>query len=139
LFVIEGEKKMSSWHGDLHKRKRTGGKKRPYREKKRFERGYFPAETVVGERQAKVDRRRGGTTKVRLVKSTHVNVSDPSSGETKKVEILRVLRNPANVDYDRRSVITKGTFLETPLGMVRVTSRPGQSGELNAILVSESS
>ena len=130
---------MSSWHGDLHKRKRTGGKKRSYRGKRRYERGYFPAETVVGERQAKVDRRRGGTEKVRLVKTSHVNVSDPSTGGTKKVEILRVLRNPANVDYDRRSVITKGTLLETPLGTARVTSRPGQSGDINAVLVSESS
>jgi small subunit ribosomal protein S8e len=130
---------MSSWHSDLHKRKRTGGKKRSYREKKRHERGFFPAETVVGERQAKVDRRRGGTTKVRLTKTTHVIVSDPSTGDTKKVEILRVLSNPANVDYDRRSVITKGTLLETPLGTARVTSRPGQSGDLNAVLVSETS
>jgi small subunit ribosomal protein S8e len=130
---------MSSWHGDLHKRKRTGGKKRPYREKRRYERGYFPTETVIGGHQTKVDRRRGGTTKTRLVKTSHVNVSDPSTGDTKRVEILRVLRNPANVDYDRRGVITKGTLLETPLGTARVTSRPGQSGDLNAVLVPETS
>jgi len=128
---------MSSWHGDLHKRKPTGGKKRPYREKRRFEKGSFPTETVVGDHKIKVTRGRGGNLKVRLVSTSYVNVSDPSTGETKKVEILRVLRNPANVDYDRRNVITKGALLETPLGRVRVTSRPGQSGVLNAVLVSE--
>ncbi|MCW4021000.1 MAG: 30S ribosomal protein S8e [Candidatus Bathyarchaeota archaeon] len=128
---------MSSWHGDLHKRKLTGGKKRAYREKRRFERGSFPTETLIGEPQTKVDRRRGGNLKVRLVSTRWVNVSDPSTGETKKVEITRVLRNPANVDYDRRDVITKGALLETPLGTARVTSRPGQSGVLNAILVSK--
>jgi len=128
---------MSVWHGDLHKRKRTGGRKRSPRKKRRFETGSFPTETIVGEPQIKVERRRGGNLKVRLVKTNWVNVSDPSTGETKKVEILRVLRNPANVDYDRRDVITKGTLLETPLGTARVTSRPGQSGVLNAVLVRE--
>ncbi len=128
---------MSVWHGDLHKRKRTGGRKRSPRKKRRFETGSFPTETIVREPETKVERRRGGNLKVRLVKTNLVNVSDPSTGETKKVEILRVLRNPANVDYDRRDVITKGTLLETPVGTARVTSRPGQSGVLNAVLVQE--
>jgi small subunit ribosomal protein S8e len=62
------------------------------------------------------------------------NVSDPSTGKTEKVEIVRVVRNPANVDYNRRGVITKGTIIETPLGTARITSRPGQDGIVNAIL-----
>ncbi len=62
------------------------------------------------------------------------NVSD-ASGKATKVEILRVIKNPANVDYDRRGVITKGTIIQTPLGTARVTSRPGQDGIVNAILV----
>ena len=128
---------MSVWHGDLHKRKRTGGRKRSPRKKRRFESGSFPTETVVGQPKTKVDRRRGGNMKVRLVRTDWVNVSDPSTGETKKVEIRRVLNSPSNVDYDRRGVMTKGTLLETPLGTARVTSRPGQSGVLNAILVPE--
>jgi small subunit ribosomal protein S8e len=128
---------MSVWHGDLHKKKPTGGKKRSYREKRRFEKGSFPTETLIGEHKTKADRRRGGNLKVRLVSTKWVNVSDPSTGKTEKAEVLRVIRNPANVDYDRRGVITKGTLVETPLGTARVTSRPGQSGVLNAILVSE--
>jgi len=129
---------MSPWHSDLHKRKPTGGKKRAYRKRRRFERGSFPTETVVDEQRVKLDRRRGGTLKIRLISTKWVNVSDPETGETKKVEITRVIRNPANVDYDRRNVITKGTILETPIGRVRVTSRPGQSGVLNAVLISRS-
>ena len=128
---------MSVWHGDTHKRKLTGGRKRRYREKRRFESGSFPTETVLGEPKIKIDRRRGGNLKVRLVSTKWVNVSDPSTGETKKVEVLEVLKNPANVDYDRRGVITKGTLVKTPLGTARVMSRPGQSGVLNAILVSK--
>jgi small subunit ribosomal protein S8e len=128
---------MSPWHSDLHKRKPTGGKRRPYRKRKRFERGSFPTETTVGDQKTKLDRRRGGNLKIRLVSTKWVNVSDPETGETKRVEITRVIRNPANVDYDRRNVITRGTILETPLGIVRVTSRPGQSGVLNAVLISK--
>jgi len=66
-----------------------------------------------------------------------MHVTDPSTGKTERVRILRVLRNPSNVDYDRRGVITKGAVLETPLGIARVTSRPGQVGVLNAVLISK--
>ncbi|MBS7656651.1 MAG: 30S ribosomal protein S8e [Candidatus Bathyarchaeia archaeon] len=128
---------MSSWHGNLHKRKRSGGKKKAYRGKRRFEKGNFPIMTTINEHETKKERGRGGTLKVRLVSTKYVNVSDSSTGETKRVEILRVLKNPSNVDYDRRGVITKGTLLETSMGTVRVTSRPGQSGVLNGILVSQ--
>jgi small subunit ribosomal protein S8e len=40
------------------------------------------------------------------------------------------------VDYDRRGVITKGAEIETSLGIARVTSRPGNDGVINAILIS---
>jgi len=129
---------MSVCHWDLHKRKRTGGKKRPWRKKRKYELGSFPTETGLGpEEVRKTDRRRGGNLKVRLVKARRANVSDPETGETKTVEILRVVKNPANVDYDRRGVITKGTVIETPLGLAVVTSRPGQDGVVNAVLLRE--
>lgn len=125
---------MSVWHGDQHKRKASGGRKRRYRTKRRFERGSFPAETRLGKPKRKVSRKHGGNEKVRLLAVKHANVSD-ASGKATKVEILRVIKNPANVDYDRRGVITKGTIIGTPLGTARVTSRPGQDGIVNAILV----
>lgn len=128
---------MSVWHGDLHKRKPTGGKRKPYRGKRKYEMGSFPTETVLGEHKIRVSRRRGGNIKVRLVSARWANVSDPETGETKRVEIIRVVKNPANVDYNRRGVITKGCLIETPLGTAKVTSRPGQSGVLNAILISK--
>ena len=72
---------------------------------------------------------------MRLLSASHANISDPSAGKTEKVEITRVIKNPVNVDYDRRGVITRGTMIETPLGVARVTSRPGQDGVVNAILI----
>jgi len=126
---------LSVWHGDLHKKKPSGGKKRQFRMKRRFERGAFPTETLLGETKKKFSRRRGGNIKIRLLTASHANISDPSTGKTEKVEITRVIKNPANVDYDRRGVITRGTIIETPLGVARVTSQPGQDGIVNAIIV----
>ena len=126
---------LSVWHGDLHKRKPSGGKKRAYRMKRRFERGSFPAETLLGEPKRKIARRRGGNLKVRVIKEKNACVTNPSTGKTEKTTIVRVVRNPANIDYDRRGVITKGTVIETSLGLAQVTSRPGQHGVINAVLV----
>lgn len=105
--------------------------------KRKFERGSFPTETTLGNLKKKTKRRHGGKEKPRLLGATHANLSNPSTGKTERVEILRVTKNPANVDYDRRGVITKGTIIETPLGTARVTSRPGQDGVVNAILLAK--
>ncbi len=102
--------------------------------KRRYERGSFPTETTLGEPKKKISRRRGSNTKTRLLYTKQANITDPSTGKTQKTEILRVVRNPANVDYNRRGVITKGAIIETPLGTARVTSRPGQNGLVNAAL-----
>ena len=88
----------------------------------------------MGKPKKKIGQGHGGKHKIRLFATKHVNVSD-NSGKVTKVEILRVIKNPANVDYDRRGVITKGSTIETPLGPARVTSRPGQDGVINAILI----
>ncbi len=125
---------MSVWHGDQHKRKDSGGRKTVNRKKRRYEKGFFPAETTLGKPKSRTVRKHGGNKKISLLAVKQANISGPS-GKTAKVEILRVIKNPANVDYDRRGVITKGTMIATPLGTARVTSRPGQDGIVNAILV----
>ncbi|MGC9345662.1 MAG: 30S ribosomal protein S8e [Candidatus Bathyarchaeales archaeon] len=128
---------MSVWHGDLHKKKPSGGRKRTYRTKRKFEQGSFPVETIIGEPKRKVERGRGGNIKIKILKDKYACVTDPKSGKTEKVEIVRVVKNPANVDYNRRGVITKGAIIETSKGLARVTSRPGQNGVINAVLTGE--
>lgn len=127
---------MSVWHGDLQKKKLTGGRKRMYRSKRKFEQGTFAAETIIGEPKRKITRGFGGNTKIKLLTDKYASVTNVKSGKTEKVEILRVIKNPANVDYNRRGVITKGAEIETSIGNARVTSRPGNDGVINAILVS---
>ena len=126
---------MPQWHGNMHKRKKTGGKKHLFRGKRAFEMGSDPSETIVGEPRITKKRGRGGKMKLRALAVNHVCVTDPATGKSQKTEIRSVLRNPANVDYQRRGVITKGAILDTPLGQAKVTSRPGQDGVVNAVLV----
>ncbi len=128
---------MSVWHGNSRKKKQTGGRKRTYRVKRNFEKGSFPAETTLGEPRRRSVRGHGGQMKVKLLKDKFVSVTDPKSGQTEKTEILRVIKNKANVDYNRRGVITKGAEIETSLGRARVTSRPGNDGVINAVLISK--
>src|SRR5208283_159664 len=125
---------MSS-HSSLRKRKLTGGKKRAYRSKKKYDQGGYPAETILGEPRRKISRGLGGNTKVKVLSDKYASVTDPKSGKTQKTEITRVVRNGANVDYNRRGVITKGAEIETALGLAKVTSRLGNDGIINAVLM----
>jgi small subunit ribosomal protein S8e len=128
---------MSVWHGDTHKKRPTGARKKSYRKKRKYEQGTFPAETLMGEQKRKVARGRGGNLKLKILSEKQVCVTNPKTGKTEKTEVVRVIKNPANIDYDRRGVITKGAVVETPLGQARITSRPGQHGILNAVLTGE--
>lgn len=120
----------------IFKRRRTGGRSRPYRGKRRYEMPGHPTETKVGEKEVKRKVRvRGGGTKQRLAVSQYANVSDPKTMKTKKVKVIDVIKSPASGDYDRRKIITRGSIIRTELGMAKVTSRPGQNGILNAVLI----
>ena len=124
-----------STHSSLRKRKLTGGKKRAYRTKKVYESGGYPAETILGESKRKVARTKGGNSKVKVLTEKFASVTDPKTNTTAKTEIVRVVSNGANVDYNRRGVITKGAEIETALGLAKVTSRQGNDGIINAVLV----
>ena len=123
---------MALWHGKS-KRKATGGKLRRHRNKKNFEMGSEPTETKIGERRAKTVSSRGKTTKVKVRVAQYVNVL--KKGKSKKTKILGVKDNKANLHYVRRNVVTKGAVIDTELGPARVTSRPGQDGNINAVLL----
>lgn len=105
------------------------------RGKRKYEQGTYPAETTLGEPKRKSTRGFGGNTKIKLLTEKYASVTDVKSGKTEKAEILRVIKNRANVDYNRRGVITKGAEIETSIGTARVTSRPGNDGVINAILI----
>ncbi|MCJ7771473.1 30S ribosomal protein S8e, partial [Candidatus Bathyarchaeota archaeon] len=63
------------------------------------------------------------------------NTTIPDEKRTQKMEILRVVRSPVSADYNRRRIVTKGAVIATKLGEAVVTSRPGQDGIVNALLI----
>ena len=127
---------MAIWH-TRSKRKRTSGKFRANSKRKKAHIGGKFTETVLGENEVVKERIRGGDTKNKVRSGNTINVCNPDSGETEKVEIQDVLENPANSDFVRRDILTKGTIVDTEKGKVRITSRPGQEGVLNGVKVSE--
>jgi small subunit ribosomal protein S8e len=129
---------MTIWHGDQHKRKKSGGKKGIHRGKRRFERGRDQVYALLGDPERAVIRVRGGKVKQVLVSDRFANVYDPRSRKVVRTEILGVKSNPANRDFERRGVITRGAIIETRLGDARVTSKPGSDGVVNAVLISSS-
>ncbi|MEE8401287.1 MAG: 30S ribosomal protein S8e [Candidatus Hydrothermarchaeaceae archaeon] len=124
---------MVLWHVKS-KRKKTGGKLRAGSGKKKCEKGRDQVETKIGERRAKLIKTRGSLTKVKLRVAQHANVVD-KKGKGMKVEIIDVKENLANLHYVRRNVVTKGAIIDTKMGQARVTSRPGQDGSINAVLL----
>jgi small subunit ribosomal protein S8e len=77
----------------------------------------------------------GNTRKRPILRAQLVNVTDPEKNETYRAELEDVEENSANLDYQRRKVITRGTIIKTSKGNARVTSRPGQDGIINAVLI----
>ncbi|MCD6447552.1 MAG: 30S ribosomal protein S8e [Thermoplasmata archaeon] len=124
------------WHG-RSQRKETGGRYRPFRKKRKYELGRDPMLATIGEEELKKIRVRGGNYKIRVIAAKYANVTNPKTGETKKVEIKDVLENPANPHYVRRDIITKGAIVLTEIGKAKITSRPGQDGCVNAVLIEE--
>ncbi len=118
-------------------RKPTGGRKRRHQKvKRKYWMGRYPTLTRLSEREEReLVRVRGGNYKVRLRKAVYANLLDPSTKTIRKVRILRVVETPANPHFARGGIITKGAIIETEQGLARVTSRPGQDGVINAILI----
>ncbi|MFO7926731.1 MAG: 30S ribosomal protein S8e [Halobacteriota archaeon] len=116
-------------------KKRTGGRRRPTRKKRKHELGSAPTETQVGEPKLKTVETQGGNAKVRVVKTNVASVATDDGVEGATIE--DVVENASNPNYVRRNIITKGAVIETDLGRARVTSRPGQDGQVNAVLLEE--
>jgi small subunit ribosomal protein S8e len=118
-------------------RKYTGKKYKYFHKKRKRNLERPPIETQIGQEKKKKQRTLGGNYKLKLFSSNFINVTDLNTNKTSKVKILKFESNIASKDINRRHVITKGAIIETELGKVKISSRPGQHGVLNGILISE--
>ena len=118
------------------RRKPTGGRYKAYRKKRQYELGREPSFTKLGKKRLQLIRTMGANRKLRLLRAETANLFDPKSKEFKQVKIKTITDNPANRHFIRRNIMTKGSVIDTEFGKARITSRPGQEGVINAVLIS---
>lgn len=117
------------------RRKYTGKKYKNSSKKRKRELERPSIETEIGKDKKKKQRTMGGNNKLKLFSTSFINVTDLKSNKTSKVKILKFDSNESSKDLNRRHIITKGAIVETELGKAKVTSRPGQHGVMNGVLI----
>jgi small subunit ribosomal protein S8e len=127
---------MALWQGDS-RRSKTGRRIRYARGKRKSEIGRERHLTTIGATKLKNVRTKGNNRKIRAKTTNIAYVVDPTNNKTTKTEVISVVENKANIHYVRRNIINKGAIIETKLGNAKVTSRPGQYGTVNAVLLSK--
>ena len=117
------------------RRKPTGGRYVDYRKKRVFELRREPNLTKLGARKVKTFRGRGASIKKILMQAETANVYNPKTKKYSTAKIKTIVDNKANRHFVIRNLLTKGTVIDTDLGKAKVTSRPGQEGTVNAVLL----
>lgn len=119
------------------KTKRTGSGARyiPFRKTKAHELANPSTLTKLGALKLKLDRGRGAIMKRRLLDTNKVNLYNPKTKKYSVEGIETVLENPANRQFVRSNILSKGTVIQTSKGRAKITSRPAQDGVLNAVLM----
>lgn len=118
------------------KRKVSGGRYKS-QVKKLKHKGNIPSLTNLAPKHIKLERMRGGHLKAKLLANDIANVYNPKTKKFEKLKIITITENPANRHFIRRNIMTKGAIIKTDKGLAKITSRPGQEGTINAILVSQ--
>ncbi len=125
---------MALWQGES-KKKPTGGRLVASHGKRKFEIGREKQFTRLGEQTLKQYRGAGGSVKVGMLSAKYANVVDKKTNTVKKVKILTVKSNPSDPNYVQRNIMNKGATISTEIGDAIITSRPGQDGAINAVLL----
>ena len=117
-------------------KKTTGARYHKRRKTRKHERIRQPRVSLLGETKKKTIRKLGGENKTVILRENKANVL--VDGKAKKVEIKNVLETPQNRFHARKNLLSKGAIIETSLGKAKITNRPTQEGQVNAILIKES-
>ena len=115
-------------------KKQTGAKYTDFRKRKKYELGRNPTMTKVAPSKRKTIRILGGNLKSFNLNTDIVNLTG-KDGKATKAKIKAVVENAANRNFVRRNILTKGTVIETEKGKAKISSRPGQEGTVNAVLI----
>ena len=113
----------------------SGARLIDYRKSKLYEIAGNPVMTNLKPNKIKTQRTQGGGIKARLLDANKINLYNSKTKKYEIADIDTVLENPANAQLVRRNIINRGAIVQTNKGKARITSRPGQSGYLNGVLV----
>merc|ERR1711973_93695 len=94
-----------------HKRRATGGKRKPIRKKRKFELGRPAANTKLGPQRIHTVRVRGGNRKYRALRLDQGNFSWGSERCARKVRIIDVVYNASNSELVRTKTLVKGAIV----------------------------
>lgn len=117
------------------RRKPTGGRYKSTLSKRTHMIGRNPTLTKLGNTRKSKISTKGGNSKMRLFEGNNANVFDPKTKKYAAAAVKNVIESPANRNFVRRNILTKGAIIETSAGKAKITNRPGQDGTINAILV----
>eukprot|EP00878_Enallax_costatus_P000116 GHUV01000154.1.p1 GENE.GHUV01000154.1~~GHUV01000154.1.p1 ORF type:complete len:230 (+),score=69.40 GHUV01000154.1:52-690(+) len=97
----------------LHKRRATGGRKKTWRKKKKYEMGRQPANTKLSSNVAvRKVRVRGGNHKFRALRLDHGNYSWGSEAVSRKTRILDVVYNASNNELVRTQTLVRNAIVQ---------------------------
>ncbi|CAN1166163.1 40S ribosomal protein S8 [Linum perenne] len=97
----------------LHKRRATGGKKKVWRKKRKYELGRQPANTKLSSNKTvRRVRVRGGNVKWRALRLDTGNFSWGSEARTCKTRLLDVVYNASNNELVRTQTLVKGAIVQ---------------------------
>ncbi|KAL8162532.1 hypothetical protein V2J09_014021 [Rumex salicifolius] len=97
----------------MHKRRATGGKKKAWRKKRKYELGRQPANTKLSSNKTvRRVRVRGGNVKWRALRLDTGNYSWGSEAVTRKTRVLDVVYNASNNELVRTQTLVKGAIVQ---------------------------
>ncbi|CAK9139720.1 unnamed protein product [Ilex paraguariensis] len=97
----------------MHKRRATGGKKKAWRKKRKYELGRQPANTKLSSNKTvRRIRVRGGNVKWRALRLDTGNYSWGSEAVTRKTRILDVVYNASNNELVRTQTLVKSAIIQ---------------------------
>ncbi|KAL3333593.1 hypothetical protein AABB24_033600 [Solanum stoloniferum] len=98
----------------MHKRRATGGKKKAWRKKRKYELGRQPANTklVPNAKTVRRIRVRGGNVKWRALRLDTGNFSWGSEAVTRKTRLLDVVYNASNNELVRTQTLVKSAIIQ---------------------------
>ncbi|CAI0379113.1 unnamed protein product [Linum tenue] len=97
----------------MHKRRATGGKKKSWRKKRKYELGRQPANTKLSSNKTvRRVRVRGGNVKWRALRLDTGNFSWGSEAVTRKTRLLDVVYNASNNELVRTQTLVKSAIVQ---------------------------